>query len=330
MSHKVLIADGMSIALRHFCANPSCDENGNPVGAILGTIRMLKYLLAETQADRVFFAWDGKGGSQRRRGTLAEYKAGRKPRLNRTIEETTGDSKQNLAWQLDRLKMLLGHLGVSQLELPNIEADDTIGYLVGLLDPTAKVVVSGDRDMWQLVSETTAVYWPNKKVYITKGTFVEHSPILPENFVLYRALSGKGDASDNIHGIKGLGEKTLLKLFPELGTHPITLDQLIGKVQAALELDQTGITKLGNTQKRWYQTVLDSRELVMGNVAISQLTSPEISATAASIIKSVAQTPPQFNITGFKLALMNSALQITDQDLFPTFRAFQLRALSTT
>lgn len=331
MIRKALIFDATNVAIRHFLANPACDENGNPIGAILGTLRMLRYMLQETKPDRVFFAWDGEGGSRRRRGTMAEYKAGRKPRLNRTIDETPGDSKENLGWQMAKLKAMLGSLGVAQLELPDIEADDTIGYLAGLLASSVKVVVSGDRDMWQLVGPTTTVYWPNKKVYIGPGEFLQHAPVLPENFVLYRALSGKGDTSDNIRGIKGLGEKTILKLFPLLAQSPITPTQFLADLEQLLALDESGGVepKLKESEKRWYREVLAQSDLVVERVALMQLTSPEISAHAAAVIREIASAPPRFNLTGFKLALMNSSIQFTDQELFSAVREYQLRVEST-
>lgn len=326
MHSKVLILDGTNTFHRNFVVNPTTDTNGEPIGGIIGTIRSIKYMIAETQPDKVIFVWDGDGGSQKRRGIVSEYKMGRKPRLNREVEEGAKDSRQNFAWQTQKLKKLLPFLGIVQIEIDNIEADDTIGYLVGCLDPVAKVVVSSDRDMWQLVSDTTVVYWPTKKVFITKGTFKEHTPILPENYVLARALA-MGDNSDNIKGIKGLGEKTLLKLFPCLTKEHFTHQQLLGLIRNDLERDLIGDIKpkLTASQKRWFKVVLDNTELVSRNIEVMQLTTPNISAQAASIIRNAAEMTPSFNMTGFKMALINNQIQLTDQELFPVFQAYRAR-----
>jgi len=324
MSSKILIFDGTNTFHRNFVVNPTSDTNGNPVGGVIGTIRSIKYMMAETKPDKVIFVWDGDGGGKRRRGIISDYKMGRKPRLNREVEEGVKDSRENFAWQAQKLKQLLNFLGVIQIEVDDIEADDTIGYLVGLLDPCAKVVVSSDRDMWQLVSDTTIVYWPTKKVFISKGTFKEYSPILPENYVLARALA-MGDNSDNIKGIKGLGEKTLLKLFPVFTERPITLLELCDGASMLLKLEAEGNTKLKSTEKRWYKVVLESIELVSKNIEVMQLTTPNISAQAAGIIKNAAGLTPTFNMTGFKIALINNNIQLTDQELFPIFQQYKAR-----
>lgn len=326
MSNKVLIFDGTNTFHRNFVVNPAADINGEPIGGIIGTIRSIKYMIAETQPDKVIFVWDGNGGSKKRRGIVSEYKMGRKPRLNREVDEGTKDSRENFAWQTQKLKKLLPFLGIIQIEIDDIEADDTIGYLVGLLDPCAKVVVSSDRDMWQLVSDTTIVYWPTKKVYISRGTFKDQTPILPENYVLARALA-MGDSSDNIKAIKGLGEKTLLKLFPCLTKEQFTHQQLIELIRHDLERDQRGDIKpkLTASQKRWFQVVLDSTELVSRNIEVMQLTTPNISAQAAGIIRNAANLQPSFNMTGFKMALINNQIQLTDQELFPVFQAYRAR-----
>jgi len=329
MHNKVLIFDGTNTFHRNFVVNPTSDVNGEPIGGVMGTIRSIKYMVAETKPDKVIFVWDGDGGGKRRRGIISDYKMGRKPRLNREVEEGVKDSRANFAWQAQKLKQLLPFLGITQIEVDDIEADDTIGYLVGLLDPCAKVVVSSDRDMWQLVSDTTTVYWPTKKVFITKGTFKEHSPILPENYVLARAIA-MGDNSDNIKGIKGLGEKTLLKLFPVFTNTPVDQNRLNQIIRDCLASDAKGEMdpKLTASQKRWFQVVLDNTELVSKNVEVMQLTTPNISAQAAGIIKNAAGLPPTFNITGFKIALLNNNIQLTDQELFPIFQQYKARALN--
>jgi 5'-3' exonuclease len=318
---KVLIFDGTNTFLRNFVVNPHSDSNGIPIGGLVGTLRSVKYMIRETGADRVLFVWDGAGGAQRRRGIVADYKMGRKPRLNREVEEGVKDSGDNMHYQKSKLKSLLGFLGVTQIEIENIEADDTIGYLVGLLDPTPKVVVSSDRDMWQFVSDTTVVYWPTKKVYITKETFHEHSPILPANFVLTRAL-GNGDSSDNIKGIKGLGEKTLLKLFPMLPTVPVDLKFIMDECKGQVVNNPDGLKGI----KRWYKVILENEELVRTNLSVMQLTEPQISASAAAIIRNAASMKPSFNVSGFKLALLNNSIQLVESDMFATFQEYKLRA----
>ena len=323
----ILIFDGNNTFFRNYTANPTADANGRPIGGVTGCIRSLKWLIRETKADRVFWVWDAPGGSKKRRMVISDYKNGRKPRLVREFDENTQDSQKNLIWQLDSTQQFLRMLGVVQVSVPDIEADDAIAYLCGALEGHRKCVVSSDRDMWQLVDPTTIVYWPTKKVYISSENFGDHSKFLPQNYVLARALSGKGDSSDNVHGIKGLGDKTIEKIFPQLIKTPTTLDELLGWVRERLERNGKDDFKLRPTEKRWYETVLAEQELVRKNLSVMQLTSPIISASSAAIIRNAIDgVKPEFNVTKFKLALIVAGIQLTDADLFATFQEYRVRA----
>jgi hypothetical protein len=86
--------------------------------------------------------------------------------------------------------------------------------------------------------------------------------------------------------------------------------------------------KLTSSQKRWFQVVLDSTELVSRNVEVMQLSSPDISAQAAGIIKNAAGLTPSFNMTGFKIALLNNSIQLTDQELFPVFQQYRAKVIT--
>jgi DNA polymerase-1 len=327
MGTMILIIDGNNLFFRNYAASSVADSNGTPVGGVVGCIRSLKWIIREIRATRVFWVWDAPGGSKKRRAIVSDYKAGRKPSLNREADETMDEGRKNLIWQLERTEQFLKYLGVVQISVQDIEADDAIAYLCGMFEGHQKVVVSSDKDMWQLVNETTTVYWPTKKVYITPGNFREQTHYPPENYVLARAISGKGDTSDNVHGIKGLGDKTIEKLFPVLTLQPTTLDQLLLLVRDQLQRNEEKAIKLTVSEKRWYQTLLENADLVRRNIQVMQLTSPIISAHAGTIIRNAAEDiRPEFNITKFKLALINSGIQLTDQDIFVAFQEFRVRA----
>jgi 5'-3' exonuclease len=135
-----------------------------------------------------------------------------------------------------------------------------------------------------------------------------------------------GDNSDNVAGLKGLGEKTLIKIFPYLTIMPTSLSDLMRYASTRLELQEKGELKLSASEKRWFPVILANEELVRQNLEIMQLTSPIISATAASTIRhAVQEVKPEFNITNFKLSLINSGIQLSDNDLFPTFNEYKMR-----
>jgi 5'-3' exonuclease len=169
------------------------------------------------------------------------------------------------------------------------------------------------------------VYWPTKKIYITPGDFSKVSPFHPSNYVLARALA-MGDSSDNIKGLKGLGEKTLLKIYPTLTICPTSFDHMLEVIRMRLELQDKGELKLTASEKRWFPVILESAELVRTNLQVMQLTSPVISAYSGAVINSAVASTPEFNVTKFKLALINAGIQLTDQDLFTTFQEYRMRA----
>jgi len=309
-----LIFDAHNLFIRNFAVNPTLDVNGEPVGGIVGTIRSVKSMVAEVRPDRVFMVWDGPGGSMKRRGIMAEYKEGRRVRLNRELESSGArEDADSMREQMGRVRPLLRLLGATQLEVGDIEADDAIAYLVGCLDPHQKVVVSSDRDLWQLVSPTTSVYWPVKKVYITSESMAADG-CLPQNWAIYKAL--QGDRSDSIPGVRGVGPATIKRLFPELSRRAFSLSEFFQLVEER------------SAEHPKAAAILAARELVSRNVDIMQLTSPVISATAAGLIRGAIDVPPSFNFTAFRLAMVNQGIQLTDTDLMNTFRAYQMRAIN--
>ena len=187
------------------------------MGGCIGFLKTLRRLVADIQPTDVFIAWES-GGSKRRRAIFSEYKLGRSPeRLNRFYEDDIPESDENRKYQISVLLAMLKASPVCQLYVPDCEGDDVISYLCcGPFRDREKIIVSSDRDFYQLLNDKTMIYSLHKKNFVTKDTVLEEFRVLAENFAIAKALCG--DASDNIPGIKGLGFKTVAKLFPFLAT----------------------------------------------------------------------------------------------------------------
>jgi DNA polymerase-1 len=204
----------------HLCgAIPTLDEDGNHIGGMAGFMKSLGFAIRSFKPTRVVLVFDGKGGSQRRRKIYKEYKANRKPptRLNRSYDMTTDEQeRENMKWQLVSLVEMVECLPVSILALDHIEADDTIAYFSELVTKNGgnSIIYSTDKDFLQMVNENVKLYNPVKKKTFDIDVVLETYGVHPNNFVFYRSLLG--DKSDNIDGIKGAGEKTVLKYIPEL------------------------------------------------------------------------------------------------------------------
>lgn len=192
--------------------NPTTGEH---VGGVAGFIKTLRRLVDDLQPTKVYIVWEG-GGSSRRRSLYSEYKANRKPgKLNRFYEDDLPDTTENKLQQVTWLIKVLRSLPVCQLYVSDVEADDVIAYLtVQKFSEVNKIILSTDKDMYQLLNDRTVIYDLNKKAYVTQETVKQVFYIPPRNFALAKTICG--DNSDNIKGVKGVGFKTVAKRFPLL------------------------------------------------------------------------------------------------------------------
>lgn len=224
---RVLLVDAMNLFIRSYAAVPSMDDNGNHIGGMVGFLKSLGLAVRSFKPTRVIIVFDGKGGSQRRRKLYPEYKANRKPpvRLNRSYDLTSDEQeKQNMKFQLVTLVELLEHLPVTIFALDNVEADDVIAYLSQMVtqENGESIIYSTDKDFFQLAAHNVKIYNPVKKKTFSEDVILEDYGIHPKHFHFFRALNG--DKSDNISGVKGVGEITLKKYLPEIADPTINVD----------------------------------------------------------------------------------------------------------
>jgi len=220
---RVLLIDAMNLFIRCFSAIPTLNEDGNHVGGLVGFFKSLAATIRMVNPTRVVVVFDGKGGSLRRKKVYSNYKEQRamKSRLNRVVGfEDIVDESQSMKWQISRVYQYLQQLPLTTVMLDHIEADDVIAYLSSYFQEKV-YILSNDRDFLQLVSDKVNVYVPTKKKMYNPQNLLEEYGIWSENFAIYKAMLG--DKSDNIQGIKGMGDKTILKNFPQLG-EPTKID----------------------------------------------------------------------------------------------------------
>ena len=267
LNDRVLIIDGMNTFIRSFAAIPTMDENGNHIGGVTGFLKSVGYVTRKFKPSRVYVIFDGKGGSKRRRDIYPDYKLGRKPltRLNRTYDMTTEKDEQDLMrYELVIVAKALMKLPITTITLDHVEADDIISYIAQHVGENGgeSIIYSTDKDFLQLVGDDIKVWNPvRKKTYIPE-IVVEEYEIHPNNFLLYRALTG--DTSDNLPGIKGLGMKTLLKIVPEFVTEqPLTFDDVIDAAE--------------NSKLKVASRIVDEQESIKRNIKLMSLRSVMIS-----------------------------------------------------
>lgn len=294
---KVLIVDGMNLFIRTFSAIPTLNEEGKHIGGLSGFLLSLAATIRMVEPTRVIIVFDGKGGSYRRRQIYSNYKERRAitSRLNR-IDGFDGiiDENTSIKYQLFRVYTYLQNLPITTISIDQIEADDVIAYLSSYFKNKV-VILSNDKDFLQLVSDRVNVYLPTKKKMYTPDSLLEETGIWCENFILYKSLLG--DKSDNIEGIRGIGEKTIQKNFTMLSEkRKIDLDMFLE------------FCKLYDGKSKSLNNLKDNIELFERNYNIMQLHDVDISQSHKSNIRNLVDG----EIDGIKLGELNK-LYIQDK-----------------
>jgi DNA polymerase I len=215
-TRPVLIVDAMNLFVRSYSAYPTMSTHGYQMGGCIGFLKTLRRLTSEIQPSAVYVCWEG-GGSSRRRKLYSEYKLNRKPeKLNRFYEDDIPDSDDNKKYQIEALLHMTRCTPICQLYVPDCEGDDLVAYLSrGPMRSDDKILVTSDKDFYQLLDDRTKIYSLHKKTYVTTENVMQDFRVQAKHFALAKSLCG--DPSDNIPGIKGCGFKTVAKLFPFLG-----------------------------------------------------------------------------------------------------------------
>jgi 5'-3' exonuclease len=228
-SERILLIDGLNLFFRNFAVMNMVNPNGVHIGGLGGFFRSLGAMIRQTQPTQVYVIFDGAGSANNRKNIIPEYKSGRDLQriTNWDAFEDLEDEHDAKVDQMVRIIQYLKTLPVKTISIDKVEADDIIAHLCGIIPhkPEDKVfILSSDKDFLQLINENVAVYRPMEKEYYTEDTVKEKYKMSPKNFLLYKTLLG--DNSDKIKGVKGLGEKGLLKKFPELAEKDLTLDDI--------------------------------------------------------------------------------------------------------
>lgn len=230
-SGKLLLLDGHSLAYRAFYALPVenfSTTTGQPTNAVYGFTSMLVNLLRDEQPTHVAVTFDVSRKSFRTE-RFPEYKA------------TRSASPPEFKGQVELIKQVVQALGITAVELEGFEADDLIATLTtqGTADGLGVEIVSGDRDTFQLVTDDVTVLYPRKGVSdlarMTPAAIEDKYGLSPGQYPDFAAL--RGDPSDNLPGIPGVGEKTAVKwlsAYGDLGGLVEHADEVGGKVGQAL------------------------------------------------------------------------------------------------
>lgn len=226
---KLLLIDGNSIMNRAFYGIKGLsNKNGFPTNALTGFLRIYFKLMKEENPDHIAAAFDLKAPTFRHK-MYSDYKAGRHA------------MPDELAAQMPVIRILLREMGIPVIELEGYEADDIIGTLsrAAAENNSDCVIMTGDRDSFQLVNDRVTVRLASNKedIRYTPEKIREVYGVEPRQMIEVKALMG--DSSDNILGVKGIGEKTALSLIQNYHSVSEIYEQL-----PALELTKAVRNKL--------------------------------------------------------------------------------------
>lgn len=255
---SVLLVDGDNLLTIGFYGVKNYFYKGQHIGGIYHFLNTLRRSFETYHLNKIVVFWDGEESSISRKKFYPQYKENRKSRL-RSEEEVS-----SYEYQKSRVKQYLEELYVRQGEFQHCESDDCIAHYVQNSPEEKKIIFSSDGDMAQLVDENTSLYNPSHaKLYKPNDLYMfEKHEFLIENIKIVKMLCG--DPSDNISGIKNLGIKTLLSIFPEITTTAMSIEQIREKTNLLFEDNRsskllanmlTGVTKHGVFGDEFYVVI---------------------------------------------------------------------------
>ena len=211
---KLYLIDGNSAVYRSYYAiRHLSNTKGFPTNAIFGFISMLRKFMQKEKPHYLGIAFDVKGPTVRHKA-FKDYKAQRKP------------MPEDLVVQIPVIKKVIQALNIPFFEHEDYEADDVLGSLAHQASKRniSSVIVTTDKDIFQLVDKQISVYNPVKNIYLDEIKVKEHFGVSPSQVIDVLALWG--DPSDNVPGVPGIGEKTSKSLINQFGS----LENLLKKL----------------------------------------------------------------------------------------------------
>ena len=246
---------------------------------------MLRKCINEHRYDRVFVFWDGIFSGRLRYDIYKDYKSNR----DKDFYTQQPPSEPELYIQKERVIQYCEELFIRQFKDEIIEADDGIAYYCSKIKDDEKIViVTNDRDMLQLLHERIGVYVINLRKIVTIKNYNENFNHHYSNIKLLKILSG--DNSDNIKGIKGVSEKTLIKYFPEFTLQSLTLEDIFSKIEIIQSERKTRLKTLDNIINK-VTVGIQGEDIYNINDKIIDLKKPLLTESSKTYLDDLFETP---------------------------------------
>ncbi len=273
---KTLLVDGNNLLKIGFHGVREFYNGTQHVGGIWHFLNTLRKFLEETNFNKVVVFWDSDTSSLQRRLIYPKYKLNRKSSDNEQKRDSFNFQKQ-------RVKEYLEEMFVRQMEVDRSEADDLIAYYCHISLDEDKTIFSSDRDLTQLISDKVTIYSPSTKQYYRNGDTIKvYDAEIPHyNVKTLKIITG--DGSDNIDGIFYMGEKTLLKFFPELLEKPVEITDILSKGENLLK-EEKGNSSLQNLLTGKTKEGIFGEEFYVINKKLIDLSEPLITDEGKELV----------------------------------------------
>lgn len=216
---KTLLIDGNVLMKRSYNGAKNLFYKEVHIGGIYQFYTTLRKLILELTVDKVIIMWDGERGGYLRLNYYPDYKGNRANFID-----------ENYELQKLRVKAYAEDLFLRQYENPDCESDDLLAYYALNKKQNEDVIIyTNDRDLCQLISEEVSLYLADKKILLGIGNYKWYFEHHYENAGLVKII--EGCSSDNIKGIEGVSETTLLNYFPEIKERKVTLEEILEKTK---------------------------------------------------------------------------------------------------
>lgn len=272
---KTLLIDGDNLLKIGFHGVKEFYHKGEHVGGIWYFLNTIRKLIEEINYDKVVVFWDPIDSIISRKIIYPQYKK------KKTVDEPKENSfvRQKL-----KVKQYLEEVFIRQIEFECTESDDLIAYYCQISENEFKTIFSSDRDLTQLIGEKVQVYSPNTKQHYKNGDKIKiYNYEFPHyNIATYKILAG--DKSDNIDGIYLLGEKTLVKLFPELLDSKVLIDDILKRAEEMIKEDKDNVA-LKNLLSGKTKSGIYENEFFEVNKKIIDLSEPLLTDEAKQLVE---------------------------------------------
>lgn len=318
---NTLLVDGSNILELSSLGDKTISSNGKQVGGIQQFLLQIKILMMKANFRYVYVFWDGDSSGYYRYLVNEQYKSNRDKNFivddglsdymkefnanikrmqnyifnkkNKEKNDQQKKDKEIFYEQREIIMSCLEELFVRQVVCDKVEADDLIGYYVKNKKPNERIVImSNDRDLTQLIDDDVIIYVQSTKKFINKKNHTEEMGYYYENVLLKKMICG--DASDSIKGIKGVGEITLFKNFPQLKERKVELEEII---DGARKINEER-AKLKQKPLQWAKNIVEGiTEGAQGdriyeiNKKIIDLKNPLMTDEAKEIMDSMMYAP---------------------------------------